>query len=74
MILKQIKKGDRVRLFKQFRRKEDEILTVTDVKVEKVMIRKSWIVDFVRVYFGKEHNPVYSWKIKEIIEDENNDR
>lgn len=74
MILKQIKKGDRVRLFKQFRRKEDEILTVTDVKVEKVMIRKSWIVDFVRVYFGKEHNPVYSWKIKEIVEDENNDR
>lgn len=74
MILKQIKKGDRVRLFKQFRRKEDEILTVTDVKVEKVMIRKSWVVDFVRVYFGKEHNPVYSWKIKEIVEDENNDK
>lgn len=72
MILRKIKKGDHVRLFKQFRRKSDEILTVTDVKTEKVMIRKSWVVDFVRVYFGKEHNPVYSWKIKEIVEDEAN--
>lgn len=71
MILKKIKKGDRVRLFKQFRRKGDEILTVTDVKVEKVKIKNNLIVDFVRVYFGKEHNPVYSWKIKEIIGEEN---
>lgn len=71
MILRKIKRGDQVRLFKQFRKKEDEILTVTDVKVEKVKIKSEWTVDFVRVYFGKEHSPVYSWKIKEIIGEEN---
>lgn len=48
---------------------EETPLEVTFVTEEVVEITRNLKVPYIRLYFGKEHKPVYSNKVKEILHD-----
>lgn len=62
MILRKIKKGDKVLL-----KGESSPLTVKDIIIEDVKVTRVLTVPFTRLYFKEYHAPVYSWKVVEIL-------
>ena len=64
MIKRKIKIGDNVLLYG-----ETKPLKVTHITEENVRVTRTLTVTYTRLYFDKEHKPVYMHKVKEIIDE-----
>lgn len=64
MLTKKVKVGDKVLLFTDLKP-----FKVTYITEEVVQITRNLTVTYTKLYFGKEHKPVYLHKVKEIIDE-----
>lgn len=64
MLTRKIIVGDKVLLAG-----ESKPLKVTHITEEDVKITRTLTVTYTRLYFDKEHKPVYMHKVKEIIDE-----